>query len=165
MPSVRAAIERGFVHLLQLCLLLIVLVGAIEGSISVTVNAVLALLVTLLPGMLRQNVRIYLDPGLTLFVTVVVFLHALGMLGLYSNVWWWDHLTHTLSAMVVAGIIYVVIRAFDEHSSRIAISDRMLPVYVLALTLVAGVSWELLELLARIITDALGIEVIWIHYG
>ena len=161
----RVAVERFLARLLQGGLVAILAVGVLLGSVSVVVNAVLALLVTFLPAVLRRDAGIHLDPGLALFLTGAVFLHAIGMVGLYDRVWWWDHLTHTLSAMIVAGVAYTVVRAVDEHTDRFHVPQSRLPVYLLVFTLAMGVLWEGLELGARYLTDWLGVEVIWVHYG
>lgn len=150
---------------LQFGLLAVLGVGVAARSVSVTVNAVLAFAVTLLPAVLQRDLRIQLAPWQTAFVSLAVFLHAVGMLGLYSNVWWWDHLTHTLSSMVVAGVGYTVVRAFDEHSDAVSIPPRRLPVYVFAFTLAMGLVWEGLELGARVLSETFDIAVIWVHYG
>lgn len=163
-PS-RQAVERGLARLLQGALLVILAWGVLERNLSVAVNALLAFLVTLLPAVLRRDYSIRLDPGLALFVTAAVFLHSLGMVGLYDSIWWWDHLTHTLSAMIVAGVGYTVVRAFDEHSPAFEIPERHLPLYIVGVTLAMGLLWEGLELGARVGTNALGLDVIWVHYG
>jgi hypothetical protein len=165
MVSVRPRVERLAVLALQVGLLGVLAVGLAGGSASVTVHAALSLLVTLLPAVLRRDFRIHVDVELALFVTVAVFLHAVGMLGLYDDVWWWDHLTHTLSAMVVAGAGYTVFRAVDEHSDAVEVPRRRLSVYVFAFTMAMGLLWEGLELGARVASEALGIGVIWVHYG
>jgi len=33
----------------------------------------------------------------TLWITLALILHTFGMLGIYSEVWWYDHVTHALS--------------------------------------------------------------------
>jgi hypothetical protein len=164
-PMDRSAVERGVARLLQGGLLIILGVGLAARNVSVTINAGLALLVTLLPAMLERDFRIHLKAGLSLFVTVAVFLHAVGMLGLYDAVFWWDHLTHTLSAMIVAGVGYTVVVAVDEHSEAITVPETHLFAVILGFTLLAGLLWEGLEFGARLLTDALGVEVIWVHYG
>jgi len=161
----RALVERGLARVLQGGLVAILVLGVIGGNLSVAVNALLALLVTVLPAALRRDLGIRLDTGLTLFITAAVFLHAVGMLGLYDDVWWWDHLTHTVSAMVVAGVAYTVVRALDLHTDRFHIPESRLPYYLLAFTIAMGLLWEGLELGARLLTDWLDLPVIWINYG
>lgn len=161
----RVDVQRALARLLQGGLVAILAFGLLVGSVSVVINAVLALAVTVLPAVLRRDAGITLDAGLGLFLTTAVFLHAVGMVGLYDRVWWWDHLTHTLSAVLVAGVAYTVVRAVDEHSDRFHVPQSRLPLVLLAFTLAMGLLWEGLELGARLLTDRLGIEVIWVNYG
>lgn len=155
------AISRG----LQVCVLGIMLAGVAMRNVSVVVNALMALGVTLLPAVIRREYHVNLGPGLTLWVTLAVFLHALGMLGPYGTVWWWDHMTHTLSATVVAGVGYAVVRAFDIHSEALYLPDRFMVVFVVLFTVGLGVVWEVLEFLGREVAIALGMEPVLVLYG
>jgi len=99
--------ERVLTRLLQLALVGLAGYGLVTGSSSVAVNAAGALLVTALPALLRREVGLRIDFGIALWLTVAVLLHAVGILGPYRNVWWYDYVTHALSASVVAGIGYL----------------------------------------------------------
>ncbi|WP_458190222.1 hypothetical protein [Haladaptatus sp. NG-WS-4] len=150
---------------MQFSIVGVVAIGIVNRNVGVLVNGIFALGVTVLPGVLERDYRISLDPVLTLWITAAVFLHAIGMLGLYDVVWWWDHLTHTLSAMLVAGVGYATARAFDEHSDAVYFPPRFMFVYVLLFTLAFGVVWEVLEFAARGFASVVGIEPVLIQYG
>lgn len=127
-------------------------IGLYTGSAGVVVNAGVALLVAQLPAVLSRNYGIPLDPALTLWITTAVFLHALGTLvvpgsslSVYATVWWYDHLTHALSASVVAAAGYATIRAIDVHDDRIYLPPQFTFVFVLLFTVALGVLWEVLE--------------------
>ena len=107
------------VRYLQFAIASVAFVGLVTRNVGVLINGSFALGVTFLPGVLKRDYRLSLSPTLTLWITVAVFLHAIGMLGLYDEVWWWDHLTHLLSATLVAGVGYATARAFDEHSDAV----------------------------------------------
>ncbi|WP_394327788.1 hypothetical protein [Halogeometricum limi] len=140
-------------------------VGVATLNVSVTLNAAAALAITYLPAVLSRDWGIRLSPGLTLWVTTAVLLHAVGMLGLYSNVWWYDHLTHTLSAMLVAAVGYATARAVDEYSDAVYLPPRFLFVFILTFTLAFGVLWEVLEFFARLAADYFGVEAVLVQYG
>jgi hypothetical protein len=150
---------------MQLVIALVLLVGLWERSIAVVVNAVLALAITFLPALLRRDWDVHLDTGLTLWVTLAVLLHTLGMLGFYVTVFWWDHVTHTLSATIVAGVGYAAARAVDEHTDAIYLPPRFLFVYILLFTMAFGVLWEVLEFSVRYVTDFLGVEAVLIQFS
>ncbi len=136
---------RGLTRLMQALLVTLAGYGLLIGAPRTVTNASIGFLVTLLPALLRANARVVLAPGLTLWITAAVFLHALGTSGLYHQVGWWDHLTHVLSASLVAATGYVAVRVFDLHSERIDLPHRVLTVYVVIFTVALGVIWELFE--------------------
>jgi hypothetical protein len=150
---------------MQLVIAVILVVGLWERSIAVVVNAVLALAITFLPALLRRDWDVHLDTGLTLWLTLAVLLHTVGMLGFYVTVVWWDHVTHTLSATVVASVGYATARAVDEYTDAIYLPPRFLFVYILLFTMAFGVLWEVLEYSARFVTDFVGVEAVLIQFS
>jgi hypothetical protein len=150
---------------MQVGIALILLVGLARRNVGVVVNATFALAATALPAVLERDYRLPLDAGLTLWITAALFLHTIGMLGLYDGVWWWDHLTHTLSATIVAAVGYVTARAVDESSEDIYLPRPFLFVYIVLFTLALGVLWEVLEFAARGGADLLGIDPVLVQYG
>ncbi|MDS0243037.1 MULTISPECIES: hypothetical protein [unclassified Haloferax] len=158
-------IERLAGRAIQAVILCIFLVGVYTRNLSVVVNAVLALSATFLPAVLRRDWQIRLHPLLGLWLALAVLLHAVGMLGPYNYIDWWDHVTHTLSATVVAAVGYVTARAVDEYTEAVYLPDRFMFVYVLLFTLAAGVFWEVLEFGARLAAEAVGSESVLVQYG
>ena len=150
---------------MQATILTILLVGALERNVSVVVNAVFALGVTVLPGLLASDFDVHLGSGLSLFITFAVLLHSLGMVGLYDRLWWWDHLTHVLSASIVASVGYATIRALDDYSDAVSFPGEFLAVFVFLFTVAFGVLWELLEQVGRELALAGGFEPVLIVYG
>jgi hypothetical protein len=147
-------------------------VGIERGSVGIIVNVVVALAVTQLPPILERDYELPMDPRLTLWITSAAFLHALGTVGipgggvnLYSTVWWWDHLTHALSASVVAAAGYATVRAVDEHSGPVTIPPTFISVFILVFVLAFGVLWELLEFFLGLAVDRLGMTNILTQYG
>jgi hypothetical protein len=126
-------------------------VGLCEGNTGVIVNAALALGVTQLPAVLERDLDIAMDWGLVLWIAAV-FLHVFGSVGLpgaagtpYDSTWWYDHLTHALSASIVAAVGYVSARAIDEHRQDVYLLPRFTFVFILLFVLAFGVFWEVLE--------------------
>lgn len=149
----------------QLGVVVVIAVGLVEGNISVVINGIGALAVTFLPAILRRDYRITLSPGLTLWLSLAVLLHAIGILGPYHNIWWWDHVTHTLSATVIAGLGYSTARAIDLYSDEIYLPPRFLFVYILLFALAFGVGWEVIEFGAREIGEVMGYGPLLVQYG
>jgi hypothetical protein len=161
MPTRGAVVTR----VLQVGLYGLFVLAIVLEDLGAVVNAALALGVTYLPKLLERDLEVTLDPRLTLYVTLAVALHAVGMFGPYDDVWWWDHLTHTLSATVVAGVGYTLVRAIEEHSDAVSVPRQFEFVFVVLFTLALGVGWEVLEFLARIGAAYLGMTEILVQYG
>jgi VanZ family protein len=145
--------QRQLAHLMEILLVGMVLIGLERGDTGIVVNAGVGVLVTQLVPVLERDVGIPMDPALTLWITSAVFLHALGTVGIpgtgltsfYSQVWWWDHVTHALSASVVAAAGYSTARAIDLHSDDIYLPPKFMFAFILLLTLAFGVLWEVIE--------------------
>jgi hypothetical protein len=164
-PDISVLSRRFLNRLLQGAIGAIFLVGLVTVNLSVIVNAGFAFAVTFLPAILKRDFRIQLKAWMTLWITGALFLHTLGMLGFYSDIWWYDHLTHTLSATIVATIGYVVTRAIDKWSDAIFLPSRFMFVYILLFTLALGVLWEVAEFLVQRLALLTGLEPVLIQYG
>lgn len=130
---------------MQLILLGLVSYGLVAGQPKAIINGSIALLITALPAILKRNYALPLDPWLGLWITTAVFLHILGARGLYVQIGWWDHLTHAMSASLIAGGGYTAARAIDLHSDEIHIPRRFAFAYIFIVVLAFGIIWELLE--------------------
>ena len=157
---------------MEVALVGILLIGLYRGSQGVVVNTVVALVVTQLPPLLERDFEIPMDPALTLWITSAVFLHALGTMGLpwsdlsfYESVGWWDHLTHGLSASVVAAVGYATARSFDEHAEGVHLPPKFMFVFILLFVLAFGVLWEVLEFLITEVSAAFGLGTFLTQYG
>jgi len=150
---------------MQLAIVVVLLVGLWLRNLSVVINAAVALGVTFLPAVLERDYRISLSPSVTIWPTLAVLLHAIGILGPYGNVWWWDHVTHTLSAAVVASVGFAAVRVVDIHSDAIYLPPPFTAVFVLLFTLALGVGWEVLEFVARSLGEAWGFAPVLYQYG
>lgn len=139
--------------------------GLWTANVSVAVNGLLGLTVTVLPGLLERDFQITIGPWLASLLTLAILLHTVGMTGPYEAVWWWDHLTHTFSASIVAVVGYATTRAVDEHVDDIHLPPDFMYVFILLFTLATGVFWEVLEFLARELALATGQQAVLVQYG
>ncbi|GAA0261381.1 hypothetical protein [Halobacterium noricense] len=140
-PATQSAITRT----MQVVLAALVVYGFLRGNSKAVVNGSITLLITFVPALLERRYDLPLDPWLALWLTAAVFLHVLGSSGLYVHIPWWDHVTHALSASLVAGAGYTVARAIDLHHEDITIPSRIAFVYLFVVVLSFGVVWELFE--------------------
>ncbi len=157
---------------MELLLVGLLFIGIDRGSTGIIVNTTAALVVVQLPAFLERDFDLTMDPQLALWITVAAFLHGIGIVGIpgvtrsfYTNIWWWDHLTHSLSASVVAAAGYATVRAVDLHSEDVSIPGRYVSVVLLIFVLAFGVLWELLEFAIGVTADTIGTKGILTQYG
>jgi len=157
---------------MELGLIGMLFIGIDRGNAGIVVNTAVALFVTQLPPILERDYEIPMDPRLTLWITTAVFLHAFGTVGLpgttrtlYTQLWWWDHMTHALSASIVAGVGYATVRALHEHADGIHFPRRFVAVFILLFVLAFGVLWEILEFAIALSAEAFGIDAVLTQYG
>ncbi len=165
----RVGVDEAHLHrlvrLLQVALLAITGYGLVRFDWSLVINAGVSLGVTVLPGILSRDYRVPLDAGLTLWITAAVFLHAVGALGPYEWFGWYDSVTHTLSATIVAGAGYASVRALAEHDDALEIPAGFMAVFVVVFVLAFGVLWEILEFASGGVASLVGGEPVLAQYG
>nr|WP_223301900.1 hypothetical protein [Haladaptatus sp. R4] len=133
------------VRSLQVVLVGVLAYGLYRANVGIVVNTAVALALMELPAVLERDYHLPVDTGLTLWIVVPVFLHAVGTVGLYESVGLWDQLTHTLSSSLVAAAGYTTVRALDVHADSIYLPRKFMLLFILLFTLAFGVLWELLE--------------------
>ncbi|UWG48002.1 putative membrane protein [Halanaeroarchaeum sp. HSR-CO] len=150
---------------MQAVLLSLVIYGVVAGQPKAISNGGIGLAITFIPAILERNYEFPLDPWLGLWITTAVFLHTLGSAGLYGRLFWWDNLTHAMSATVVAGAGYTVARAVDLHSDDIFVPRRFFFVYIFVVVLSFGVIWELFEFALDLIALSTGVTMPLAQHG
>ena len=95
---------------IRLAILAVVVTGIRQRNPGAVANGLVAFAATFLPTAFAYVFDLTLDPRHRLWVSGSVFLHAFGMLGPYDDTWWWDHLTHVLSASLVGAAAHLVAR-------------------------------------------------------
>jgi hypothetical protein len=176
--------QRQASQLMQTSLVGVFFIGLYLGEIGIVVNAALGIGVTQLVPVLERDYGIPMDPGLVLWISAAVFLHAFGTLplpaeyvelvgdvpagqdrtSLYKSGGWWDHLTHALSSSLIAAVGYSTVRALDEHDPNVDIPSRLMFVFILMFVLAFGVFWEVMEFVVGAIADLTGVRVLT-QYG
>lgn len=130
---------------LQLVLAAIAGYGLATSRFGLAVPAAVSLAITALPAVIRREYDYSMDVGLALWITVALFLHTVGSVGLYSQYQWYDEITHTVSATLIAALGYAAFRAVELHSEEIVVPDAFRPVFVVVFVLATAVVWEVLE--------------------
>jgi len=164
-PRLSVRSQRRLTRGMQLLLLTLVGYGVAAGQPKAITNGGIALLITFFPALLERNYDLPLDPWLGLWITTAVFLHTLGSAGLYGRIGWWDHLTHAMSASLIAAVGYTAARAIDLHSDDIHVPRRFFFVYIFVIVLSFGVVWELFEFGLDVAADATGLTMPLAQHG
>lgn len=159
--------------LLQVGLLAFLLFGVHRRNASIAANGLVALAATFLPALVEyalfavRGAVVSVDGVVAFWIATAGFLHMLGMSGLYENeaTWWWDHLTHLVSAALVAAAFYGVIHGVAIASPALQPSAAVVAGLTLMFTLAVGVVWELVELAVHRYSAELGVEAVLIPYG
>jgi len=164
--------QSRITRVMQLALIGFVAIGLERGSIGIVVNAGLGLGVTYLPAVLEEDYDIPIDPALALWITTAVFLHGFGTVGLpgsplgpYRTISWWDHLTHALSASIVAAAGYTTVRALDNHTEAVKFPPKFVFVFILLFTVAFGVFWEVIEFALGRLAAMTGTSNVLTQYG
>ena len=165
LPRPSVANQRRLTRAMQVLLVAIVAYGVLYGRPKAITNGGLGLLVTFVPAVLERNYDIPLDPWLGVWITSAVLFHTLGSAWFYAQVPWWDHLTHALSASLIAGAGYTTLRAVDLHSEEIRIPPRFAFVFIFVVVLAFGVVWELFEFALDVVADETGVSMPLAQFG
>ena len=140
-------------------------------NVPAAVNALVSLLVTAIPLLVEFVARFRYDqvvgfgPELYLWIAAVGFVHSVGMLGPYDTIWWWDHLAHIAAASLVAVLFFTGLVIAVEHAYVPTLSLAAIGFLTVLFTFVAGVFWELIELIAREVGRNYDVEPVLVNYG
>jgi hypothetical protein len=147
--------------LLQAGILATLVEAGRQRNVAAAVNALVALVVALLPWALGRVTALDIGPVLPLWLGVAGLLHAVGMLGPYDTVPWWDHVTHFVSASLVAALVHAGVVVNYGGT----VPDGGIATATILFTVAAGLFWELVELVARELGEQFDIEPVLVHYG
>lgn len=146
-----------------------ILIGLLSRNFQAVVNGIASIVAVGVPTLVKLGLAlgvgadVTFGPELSLWIAVAGFLHMLGMLGWYDTVWWWDHLTHTLSAALVAALVYASLHT--QYTLGSQVTDTYVAVFTVLFTLGVGVVWEFVELAAREVGEYIGKPPVLEYYG
>jgi len=157
--------ERQLVRVLQVGLLVIAAYGFYRGETGIVANGLVPLVVTLVPAYLRRDRNISMDTSYVLWIAIAVFVHAVGSLGLYESIPWYDSIAHALSATIVAGTGYAAVKAIDRNSEQTNLPAELQFAFILVFVMAFGVFWEIIEFTLGLASQLLGGEAVLAQYG
>lgn len=140
---------------LRWAIVAVFVVGLRQRNPGAVVNAVFAYLGTYVPAVVERGSGIEFRPWQRLYVATAMLLHAIGMLGPYDDIRWWDHVTHTMSASIVGGATFVAARRRGKDPIPLTLGS----------VVTLGVLWELAEYLIHATATRLGVDPILVFYS
>jgi VanZ family protein len=154
-PDTQRGATRTAAKGIRVAIVAVVVEGVRRRDPASVINGVLALGATRLPELVEELYAVEFRPWQRLYADFAMLAHAVGMLGPYDDVWWWDHLTHTLSATLLGGLVFVDARRRGRDPRG----------RVLAVIVAAGGLWELLEYVIHSLSPRFGLEPVLVSYG
>jgi len=148
-----------------------VILGLVSQNVSAIVNGIVSVVFTLTPRLveyasaLGNGPYLTFGPALPAWIAVAGLLHMIGMLGWYDTVWWWDHLTHSISAAFIAAFVYASLQIHIQHPLEPQFRDLYVALITVLFTLGVGVFWEFIELAAREIGEYIDRPPVLEYYG
>lgn len=155
MSTVRPQVAERIVRGIRYSLVVVFVEGVRRRDPGAVVNACLSLGASFLPGLIERRYGVEFRPWQRVYAVTATLTHAVGMLGPYDDIGWWDHLTHVHSATVLGGFVHAAARRRDRNPR----SDVLISVTV------AGVLWELLEYAIHVIARRFDFEPVLVAYG
>ena len=124
----------------------VVLAGLVTRNFTWMPGAAFSLFVSFIPAMLRRDLGIVLPIELNFWIVLALFLHVVGgFSGFYDNVTGWDHITHAMSASLVAALGFVAVATIDKYVETIYLPRPFLAFFIVMFTMAFGVLWEFME--------------------
>jgi len=131
---------------MQAGMVAVALSGAVTGNLTWVPAALVSLFISEVPSILRRDLRLVLPVELNLWIVLALFLHVVGgFSGFYDTVPGWDHVTHAMSASLVAALGFVTVVVLDKYADSIYLPPPFLAFFIVMFTMAVGVCWELTE--------------------
>ena len=140
---------------MQAGMLGLALSGILTGDLTYVPAAAAALFISVLPSILNRDLRLVLPVELNFWIILALFVHIVGSFSRwYDTVPGWDHITHALSASLIAALGFVVVVAIDKYADSIYLPRTFLALFILMFTVAIGVIWELMEFMIDELTGS-----------
>ncbi len=131
---------------MQAGMLAVGLAGIVTGHLTWIPSAFISLLVSAVPSLLARDFKLVLPVQFNFLIVLALFLHVVGgFYGFYDRISWWDHLTHAMSASLVAALGLVFVVSIDRYYESIYLPRPFLAFFIVMFTMAFGVMWELME--------------------
>lgn len=152
-------------HALQLALVVMLGYALVAGETRLLANVGLVIPIAAFPLLVRVWYDRPLHPVLALWIVLAVFLHAVGILGPYRTLDWYDQFAHGVSGALVAGVGYALVRTIETNYDTVDIPSNLRVVFIVVFTVSFGVCWEVIEFAVEQLADGGGGDPMLIQFG
>jgi len=160
-----ATVLRAGTRTIQLLLVGLGVYTLLVGDVGRFANVGVMLGLSLVPDALRYRYALRPQPLVGFLVAAAPFLHAVGALGPYRTVPAFDQVAHALSATLVAGFGYVLVRVVETESDAVQIPPTLRFAFVLIFATSFGLAWEILEFGTGLLASVTGGDPLLAQYG
>ncbi|ACV49490.1 hypothetical protein [Halomicrobium mukohataei] len=147
--------EREIERTIRYGLVAVFVLGLRRRDPGTVVNAAVGVIGTYLTEFVERTCGVKLQPWHHLYVDTAMITHAVGMLGPYDDIQWWDHVTHIHSATILGGAVFAICRRTGRDPGP----------RVVAAVACGGLLWELVEYAIHVGADQIGVEPVLVNYG
>jgi len=131
--------------LLKLLLIAILPLMIIKGEYLLAVLAIVAILLSLSPIILKKKANVNLPWIVDFLITLALYLHMGGLVfGWYNKFAVWDVLTHLLGTTVIALLGFLFVFTL-YYSGRIHLGIRLIGFFTFIFAMAIGGLWEIAE--------------------
>ncbi|MBS3108848.1 hypothetical protein J4409_03165 [Candidatus Woesearchaeota archaeon] len=108
-------------------------------------SALIAIILSLIPAMLKRNYNINLPWGIDFLITFALYLHTLGLtFKWYKTIPYYDILTHVLGTVVIALLGFIIV--YTLHFTRkVRLSIPLIGLFTVVFAIAVGSLWEIGE--------------------
>jgi len=138
-------------YFLKILMIILLIISIANRHVEWIFGTSLAIIVSLIPTILKRNYQITLPIILDILITTALFLHiGGGILGAYGIIHY-DTLTHFVSSFLIAFLAFVIIYILDEYWDGLMMDKYAMAFVVVFTTIAMGVIWEFNEWITDIL--------------
>lgn len=141
-----------FSYLMKTLIVILLVISILKNHWVWIFGCILALIVSLIPTILKRNYQITLPLILDVFITIALLLHiGGGLLNAYRDIPHYDTFTHFVSSVLVAFLAFVIIYILHVYWDGLKMDKYAMAFLVVILTVAMGVIWEFNEWITDLI--------------
>lgn len=108
-------------------------------------SALIAILLSLIPALLKRNYNINLPWGIDFLITFVLYIHTFGLtFKLYKTVFYYDIIMHLLGTVVIALLGFIIVYTL-HFTKKVRLTILLIGFFTVIFAIGVGALWEIGE--------------------